>query len=616
MFQYDRPNPSKASGSPSFESRYADRGVALPPRPEFSFGVTDLVMALWKRKLLLIALPILGAALAAGASMFLDTTYRATTQILIDPRDVKVLSNDVNPGGVSGDTTTAFVDSQARIITSLDLVRRVVREENLAQDPDYNERPGRLDRLLGTEPSSSDPEIAIAEQIYRQLKVERGEKTFIIDITMEASSPEKAARLANKFASAFLEDQTRSRGAVARKASDSLTARLDELQARVREGEKRIEEYRREKQIVDANGRRVTDEQLVVVNSQLAGASSRIADARAKLEQIQSIGTSIAAAENLPEAINSPTLSILRQQLGDAERRAATLATTLGERHPDNIAARASLGDARRAITEELNRIRASAKAEYDRAVANEKTIVAQVEALKQETLATSSDAVRLRELQRELDANRSVYQAFLQRALETGEQEQIDATNARVITEAVPPLRKFGPNRRVIAVAGGVAGGAFAAALAMLLELLQKIKAHRRNEAAYDRYVQSVAGYTQPALPGQPPLPSLATRQQERTSTQQATLPPAPAPASWLETARLADALRQDAPPIGQSHPEPEPIHAQSVPEPDIEKPTRAEAYSELVRILRLVDQIENQIENRRNIRTGFAASQRHAAP
>ncbi len=56
---------------------------------------------------------------------------------------------------------------------------------------------------------------------------------------------------------------------------------------------------------------------------------------------------------------------------------------------------------------------------------------------------------MQLRELEREADANRQVYQAFLLRARETGELTNVDTTNARIITSAVAPLERPGPTAR-----------------------------------------------------------------------------------------------------------------------------------------------------------------------
>jgi uncharacterized protein involved in exopolysaccharide biosynthesis len=53
----------------------------------------------------------------------------------------------------------------------------------------------------------------------------------------------------------------------------------------------------------------------------------------------------------------------------------------------------------------------------------------------------------------------RSVYEAFLLRSRETSEQEGITTTNVRVISEARPPLDPAGSTRKLIVIAGLIAG-------------------------------------------------------------------------------------------------------------------------------------------------------------
>ena len=67
---------------------------------------------------------------------------------------------------------------------------------------------------------------------------------------------------------------------------------------------------------------------------------------------------------------------------------------------------------------------------------------------MKVRSLDDSKADVRWRELQRQAEAARSIYQAFLVRARETLEAANVDTTNARVITRALPP-RAEDPGRR-----------------------------------------------------------------------------------------------------------------------------------------------------------------------
>jgi Mrp family chromosome partitioning ATPase len=84
----------------------------------------------------------------------------------------------------------------------------------------------------------------------------------------------------------------------------------------------------------------------------------------------------------------------------------------------------------------------------------------------KSQSVQMSQAAVRLRELERDVEASRDVYQAFLKRSRETEEQESLNTSSARIIGEAtVPQRRNFPPAMSLIAMVGFVLGGLAAAA-------------------------------------------------------------------------------------------------------------------------------------------------------
>jgi len=67
-----------------------------------------------------------------------------------------------------------------------------------------------------------------------------------------------------------------------------------------------------------------------------------------------------------------------------------------------------------------------------------------------------NDEMVTLRELEREAAARHSVYEAFLRRARETGEQKGVNTANMSVISTAYPPLDPTGPSRSMIAREAG----------------------------------------------------------------------------------------------------------------------------------------------------------------
>jgi len=83
------------------------------------------------------------------------------------------------------------------------------------------------------------------------------------------------------------------------------------------------------------------------------------------------------------------------------------------------------------------------------------------LEMQKRQSVQMSQASVRLRELERDVEASRDVYQSFLKRSRETEEQEGLNTSSARIIGEAtVPQRRMFPPGMSVLAMIGFMLGG------------------------------------------------------------------------------------------------------------------------------------------------------------
>ena len=112
--------------------------------------------------------------------------------------------------------------------------------------------------------------------------------------------------------------------------------------------------------------------------------------------------------------------------------------------------------DLRRNINEEVDRFAQSAKNDLARARDYETSLTRSLEAQKRQSVQLSHASVRLRELERDVEAGRDVYQSFLKRSRETEEQESLNTSNARIIGEAtIPQRRSFPPAMSVLAAIG-----------------------------------------------------------------------------------------------------------------------------------------------------------------
>ena len=427
MFEASSHMPSTAVARRDLSLGFA----SLPP-----IDVQKIWSVLWRGKITILLSTMVAVALAAAFVLLVPHKYTATTQILIDPMDLRAAQSDISPAIPQSDAAVLQVESQARVIASDNVLSRVVASEGLDHDPEFVR--GALAEKYGP--------LAALNELERRVQVKRSERTYVVDVSVTSEDPEKAARLANAIAQTYLTEQTEVRSNAARQISQSLMGRLKELQGRVRDAEQKVEAYKASHNIVGANGELVNEQQLTNLNTQLSLARARTSEAKARLDQVESVLHSKTPIGAFPEAVQSQTITMLRSQYAEIMRRDAEQKSSLGERHPAVIEIEAQGARLQKLIEDEVSRIAQSDSAEYERAKADEDMLSRQVDALKNTAVSTNESLVGLRELERDVQASRAVYESFLVRSRETGEQEQVDTKNIRIISKADRPLYRSSP--------------------------------------------------------------------------------------------------------------------------------------------------------------------------
>ena len=309
--------------------------------------------------------------------------------------------------------------------------------------------------------------MAALEALNRHINVKKTDRTFIVDIDVWSHDPAKAAMLANAIANAYLAESKNSQATAARRATTDLSGRLKELQERLRNAENTLATYKAQNNFVGTQDTLISDQQLSASNQRLAAARALTLDAQAKYDQIEASRRASTDAGAIPEALQSPTIANLRAQYAEARKRYAELTSELGPRHPALRQMEKQVEDLRRTINEEVDRFAQSAKNDLTRARDYEASLNKALEAQKRQSVQLSQASVRLRELERDVEASRDVYQSFLKRSRETEEQETLNTSSARIIGEAtVPQRRTFPPAMSMIAMLGFMLGALAAVGL------------------------------------------------------------------------------------------------------------------------------------------------------
>ena len=465
MICRDEPVPPRQFGDDAPTDQDAPR---LAGTAREGADLSELTGILIRRRNSLLAGMAVATGLALAYLATAPTVFTATTSILIDARTRAPLGGDSSALNANP-PDAVLIESQVRVIASDAVLARVVQRENLVEDGDYaNTRPGLLSQALqifglaGAKAPAADNAARALAVLARSVVVKRSERTYVIDVEVGARDAQKAARLADAVAAAYIGDRQATKADAARRDAAVLNARLADLQKQLSEAETKVQVYKQSHQIYDANGKRVNEQDLTEGATALSLARSRTAEAKARHEQIQRIVASGRPADAVSESLKSPLVDRLRGQYADGVRQEATLRTTLGDRHPALIETQNQLRQIKGLIAEELKRVAAGAANEYQTARSTEAAAERQVGALKKGTDVTSFAAVELRDLEHDLEARKVTYDRFL-RARDTIGEDGPDGQFARVIAPAIAPAAPSAPKTLVIlalALASGLFGG------------------------------------------------------------------------------------------------------------------------------------------------------------
>lgn len=429
------------------------------------------------------------AAVAVIVVTFLITPmYRSTATVMLDTRHQQVVDLQAVLSNLPSDTFV--VDSEVQVLQSPALAHSVIKKLNLENDPEFNSalQPKNivawainavksaihsavafLSGQQTTDVGSADRTLENVTQTFENnLTVTRQGLTYVITVAFWSQDPAKAVRIANAVAETYVQRQKDMKTAATRQANALIGKHVAELKREVHTAEQAVADYKTKHGLLNAVGAPLTEQEISALNTQFAAAKASEAEEQGKLAadmaQYRKGGSGAVG-----QAAMSDTVRELRSQQADLLKQNAELSRRYGPKHPALVKVKNQLAAIDSAISSEVHRLISQQSAVTSAAQQRAASLNASIERGRQTLALNNAAGVKLAELERDANAVRGVYESFLTRLKQTDAQQDIQDSDAQVMSPATIPLKPSSPSWTLAALAA-VLFAAFAAGIAIVL--------------------------------------------------------------------------------------------------------------------------------------------------
>jgi polysaccharide biosynthesis transport protein len=416
---------------------------------------------------------VLGAAAAGFLGAILITLlttpiYRAWVTLEANPPTFSVSSEESKDRDASNTDSYDFVQTQVGLVSSKSVAERTAQELNLANNPAVV--PQNID---------ASQRLKIATGVVSGgLKVIPPQEGQLIKFSYDSPSPQLAALVANGIADSFINTALQRRYEASAYARNFLERQIAKTRGDLERSERELVAYAQQQGIINTAGSdgkqsggdtgSLQGESLVTLNKALADATARRVAAEGAYRESLATG---------PTTEVTQSTQALRQQKATLEAEYQQKRTFMKPEHPEMLSLRSQIDELDKQIARESAQMSTGRNntllAEYRAAVTAERELQARVAALKGDVLNLRGRSIQYNILQREVDTNRALYDALLQRYKEIGVAGGVGTAPVSIVDRADPPGLPYKPNLMLNLLFGLGAGLLAGVAGAVGLEFL-----------------------------------------------------------------------------------------------------------------------------------------------
>lgn len=478
------------------------QGIAEQPShnlfgDELNIDFQHYLRILRKHKWSIFILTTLISTLAAFYAYTATPIYKSTATLLIESQKANVVSIE-EIYGFDG-AGAEYYQTQFELLKSRALAEKVIKRLNLQAHPLYKNsaEPGPLSlkslRQLGllseeepaeaVEPVSDVIQgetvegefvlpnkftqedrdlLSLTTKFMSALTIEPVRRTQLVKISFESPDAELAALVANTVGDTYIESYLDAKMEMTEKAAEWLSDRLGGLQLKLHAAETRLIEFREEHQLIDVAGTvgKLNEQQVTIATTELSLARRQLAEVESLYREVQRLKkNSPELLDAIPAVQQDQLVRTFKIEQDQQQRELDELSNRYGAKHPKIVDARSRLDVVTQSLNRQIDRVISSIKSDFD--IANQKvaSLSRTLSAGKREIQNVNKKKFELAALQRDVDANRKLYETFFNRIRETDETGGLEAANARVSDLAVPASSPAKPKKALIVALAFLAG-------------------------------------------------------------------------------------------------------------------------------------------------------------
>jgi capsular exopolysaccharide synthesis family protein len=418
---------------------------------EKTFDITEYLRVIRKWWWLILAITLSCVLAAVVVSLLMTPQYRAQATLEINPEGVQVVKmGELEPVAMDD---RAFLTTQAGLLRSRSLAERVARSLNLASNDQFTNREA---------PRSARQQQAVG-RLTSAVDVQPDRDSRLMKLVVKTTDPELSAKIANSYADNFIQSNLERKFEATAYARSFLEQRIASTKAKLEKTERELVEYAQRQGIItlnvdSGNGSGQRSEQsidaasLVSLNQALSTARADRITAEQRFRQAQS-------NRSTTEVLANPTVQTLSAQRAQLQAQYQQKLGLFKPDFPEMIQLRSQIEALDRSIRQETGNVSSALRSEYAAAVARENALQARVNGLKSGLLNLRERSIRYTILQREVDTNRSLYDALLARFKEVGVAGGVGTNTVSIVDRAQPPGGPFSPNLPFNVAVGLLAG-------------------------------------------------------------------------------------------------------------------------------------------------------------